>query len=466
MATPRQPGTLAVRPTKPGQIIKGKNIMEMQTTDHSPLTLVAGETLYQCGPNDICSDLPVAIRLALRDRIAKLRFYDIAALARQVKGDTLGVDVNRKWAGQKGTKVLFADWMMGHDWANVRAICKALPDLESKSTEYYAKKGKPVPRAKPKPSKQVPVEDIPMPHKDTSEILKLAKAAAAEMDNSVQAAVQTEIAAMRTQLEKVNQARPILVTVSAPGKEPVTTSLPAQHKSFNTLLKLAATRDARGNALNIWMTGPAGSGKTTAAENVAKALDLPFQFTGAVDNEFKLLGFIDANGKCVRTPFREAYEHGGIFLQDEVDGCHAGALLALNAALANGHCDFPDGIVQRHPDCIIIAAANTWGQGATHEYVGRSKLDSASLDRYVMLAWDYDEELERNTCGNPEWARKVQAIRAKIAAHGIKHIVSPRASYVGAAMLAKGFSEDEVLGMVIRKGLTEQQWAQVNGGRY
>ena len=176
-----------------------------------------------------------------------------------------------------------------------------------------------------------------------------------------------------------------------------------------------------------------------------------------------MIGFIDAGGRCVRTQFREAYENGGVFLLDEVDGCHPAALLALNAALANGYCDFPDGQVKRHKDCVIIAAANTWGQGATHEYVGRAKLDAASLDRFVMMAWEYDEDLERETCGNEAWARKVQTWRRSIMSKGIKAILSPRASYDGASLLANGFSEADVIELVVKKGLTADQWRTITG---
>ena len=44
------------------------------------------------------------------------------------------------------------------------------------------------------------------------------------------------------------------------------------------------------------LVGPAGSGKTTIGMHVAKALGRTFYFTGAVDNVFKLNGYMDANG--------------------------------------------------------------------------------------------------------------------------------------------------------------------------
>jgi hypothetical protein len=231
-----------------------------------------------------------------------------------------------------------------------------------------------------------------------------------------------------------------------------------QHQCFPQLLRAASARMADGGRLSVWLSGPAGSGKTTAARNVAKALSLPFYFTGSIDTEYKLLGFTNASGQVVSRPFRTAWEKGGIFLMDEIDGSLPPAVLALNAALANGICDFPDGAIERHPDCVVIAAANTWGAGATSEYVGRMRLDAASLDRFIQMEWPIDEVLETATAPNKEWCFKVQSYRRKVASRGLKHMITPRATYYGAALLAAGMDEDAVLAMTIRKGLSEDQW--------
>lgn len=237
--------------------------------------------------------------------------------------------------------------------------------------------------------------------------------------------------------------------------------LGVQHAKFQALLDLCRLRDGQGEALNVWLAGPAGSGKTTAARNVARALGLPFMFNGAIDAEHKLLGFQDAQGRVVRRPFREAFEHGGVYLFDEVDGSHPSALLPFNAAISIGQCDFPDAIVSRHPDCIVIAAANTYGQGATHDYVGRLKQDQTFLDRFIQMAWGYDDELEEAIAGNSAWVKKVQAIRQACDDIGIRHVVSPRASIQGAAMLKGGFDEATAMDLAVRKGLPLAEWTMV-----
>ena len=223
------------------------------------------------------------------------------------------------------------------------------------------------------------------------------------------------------------------------------------HRDFPTLLKLASLRH------HVFMVGPAGSGKTTLASQVAEALGLSFYFTGALLQKYELLGYMDATGRYVGTSFRSAYEHGGVFLFDEVDSSDASALVAFNAALEQPQTDFPDGMVKRHPDFVAIAAGNTYGRGADRVYVGRTQLDGATLDRFTVWNLDYDEDLERALAGNDTWVDRVQALRAAALRLGIRHIISPRASYKGAAQLAAGFTRTQVEDMTVFKGLDPAQ---------
>lgn len=227
------------------------------------------------------------------------------------------------------------------------------------------------------------------------------------------------------------------------------TNLGDQHYQLPVLLKILSTK------LNVYLVGPAGSGKTHAAIQVAKALNVPFHFTGAVASEFKLTGFMDAQGRIVSTEFRNAYENGGLFLFDEIDGSYPQAVLAFNAALANDYMDFPDKRIDRHENFYCIAAANTYGQGTDRQYIGRNQLDGASLDRFVFLDWNYDEALERVLAKNDEWVDYVQKIRTYVIKQKIRHIVSPRASIFGARLLEQGLSKDVVEQAVLWKGIDE-----------
>ncbi|MGE0716290.1 MAG: AAA family ATPase [Alphaproteobacteria bacterium] len=213
---------------------------------------------------------------------------------------------------------------------------------------------------------------------------------------------------------------------------------------------------------HVYLVGPAGSGKTTIAEQVAEALGIPFLFCGALDNKYALTGFRDAHGNVARTPFRDAYENGGLFLLDEIDASHASVPLTLNAALANGKMDFPDAIVPRHPDFRCIAAANTFGAGADRVYVGRSQLDAATLDRFAMLPMDYDEKLEAHMgASHPAWVRRVQAFRRATRALALRVVVSPRATLRGCRLLAAGLPMERVEEVALWRGMDDATRAKV-----
>jgi hypothetical protein len=259
--------------------------------------------------------------------------------------------------------------------------------------------------------------------------------------------IKSEIENIKSEIESIRVRKPIEVKVNLENKE--TKDLGTQHYQFPVLLNILSTK------LNVYLVGPAGSGKTTAAMKCAEALDIPFHFTGAIASEFKLTGFINAQGQIVSTEFRKAYENGGLFLFDEIDASYPQAVLAFNAALANDYMDFPDKKIERHKNFYCIAAANTFGQGADRQYIGRNQLDAASLDRFVFIDWKFDEKLERELANNDEWVDFVQEIRKVIVTLKIRHVVSPRASFFGAKLLAAGLSRELVEESVIWKGLED-----------
>lgn len=254
-----------------------------------------------------------------------------------------------------------------------------------------------------------------------------------------------------------------VLTVDADGVD-IGVLPPMRHQKLETLLKVCSSRDVNGYRLNAWLAGPAGSGKTKAASQVAEALGLEFGFHGAMTMEHQLLGFVDAGGTYHPTQFTMLYSKPGLCLLDELDAGSSEALLALNAALANGQMSLPNGeIVKRHPDFVCIGAGNTWGGGATADYIGRAKIDVAFLDRFVRLGWDYDVKLERALSGNEEWARRVQAVRKAAEKHGIKTVISPRATIHGAALIRQGFTPDEAAELTYLAGLTPDQVKMLEG---
>ena len=229
--------------------------------------------------------------------------------------------------------------------------------------------------------------------------------------------------------------------------------LGAQHCLFPTLLTYIQA------GIMPFITGGAGGGKTTAAEMVAKALELPFYSLSLSSQTgvHALLGYNDANGNYVSTDFRRAFAGGGVFILDEIDNGNANVLAVLNTALANGHCSFADKSIARHADFKLIATANTVGRGGSTQFVGRNPIDGATLDRFAMIHWSYDEAFEFKLAGNDQWVKRVQAIRKAAESLNSKLIISPRASINGAKLLAVGVLQSEVEEAVIFKGLPKDE---------
>lgn len=303
-----------------------------------------------------------------------------------------------------------------------------------------------------RPPQPVPATPAPAPAPAapaTNDVAAAIAAAIAAALAGLQTGAGTDEAAVIALIAK--HSRHLTVTIETKEPQPPRT-LPdeARHAVFADVLRLVARN------VNIFLVGPAGCGKTTLAEQVARALGLDFYFTGAISSEYKLSGFIDAQGRIVSTPFRNAYQNGGLFLFDEIDGSLPGAVMSFNAALANGHADFPDKNICRHADFRVIGAANTFGAGADRLYVGRNQLDASTLDRFFMLPMAYDDDLEAAIVGDRDtygWLDRVRAVRRAVATLKLRHIVSPRSTLHGLTALEAGVSRKTVEAGTIFKSL-------------
>lgn len=216
----------------------------------------------------------------------------------------------------------------------------------------------------------------------------------------------------------------------------------------------------------VMQVGPAGCGKTTIGQHVAKALNLPFYITSTINEAHQLTGFIDGYGKYHTTPFRQAFEFGGVWVADEIDAWDASALLTANAALANGYSQFPDrpDPIAKNSNFRMVATANTFGNGADRIYIGRNELDAASLDRFAIVNVDYDLTLEKHFAnGNDRWLNHCWEVRRKVNDKKIRHVVSSRAIAMGSAALSIGLNWKEVEEIYLFKGMNETDRKKVLG---
>ena len=317
-----------------------------------------------------------------------------------------------------------------------------------------------------------PPPTAPMPTTTTTDDAASQIAAILQSIAGRLSSVETDISKLRVDATTATDTRPRITTIVVNDTPIIAIPDTLHHKQFPKLVEIVARLRATTSPvripINVWLSGPTGSGKTTAAENLAELLRLPFVAIPALATKYDVSGFMDANGRIVSTPFRDAFISGGVLLLDECDASMPDALLAINAALANGYASFPDGMHKRHQDCIVIAAGNTWGHGATSSYVGRAKLDAAFLDRFaVSLYWDYDPNLEI-AIGNPDnngdiasWYDAVTHLRAAVQTHPANAIVSPRRMFAGAQLLRSGASRTLIVETVFATIAGHDSWPTI-----
>lgn len=205
----------------------------------------------------------------------------------------------------------------------------------------------------------------------------------------------------------------------------------------------------------VYLSGPAGSGKNHTVEQISKELGMNFYFSNSVQQEFKLTGFIDAGGRYQETEFYKACmdEHDSIFFLDEMDASIPEVLVLLNAAIANGYFEFPNGRVELK-NVHFVAAGNTMGSGADELYTGRLVLDQATLDRFAIIEFDYDINIELSiTKGNKQLIDFVHELRKQSGAKGIRATFSYRCLTMVTKLEKSNLDLKEILKISVFGGL-------------
>ncbi len=269
--------------------------------------------------------------------------------------------------------------------------------------------------------------------------------------------------------DEIRKKNPKKLEINLITDQGTTTIQEHQHYKFPLVMSVLSV------GLNLALYGQAGTGKSYMAKKASEALKRDFYTVSfnALSSKADILGFIDANGIYHASAFRQAYEHGGIFLADELDACNSGVATIMNSAIANNICTFADNnTIQAHKDFLFIAAMNTTGSGGNHKYTSRSRLDAATLDRFCFIELDHDAELEKAMIGLPatsnpvkltkggqvtteDWLGIVCKFRNYIETKKIDVVVSARASLYGAKLASIGVGKDHLLDMLLFKGMNK-----------
>lgn len=255
--------------------------------------------------------------------------------------------------------------------------------------------------------------------------------AAVEKTMAEGAKLKAENADLSAKLEEAGRKSRV-IKIERPDGTTLTLKDTILPKHFDRVLALCNMRK------NVLLVGPAGCGKTHAAELAAAALGLKFASVSCTAgmSEATLTGRVrpklQGDDLFQTTDFLDCYEGGGVFLFDEFDAADPNLLLVVNTALANGYCNVPnrDGATRakRHQDFVAVATANTFGRGATRVYAGRNQLDEATLDRFRIgfIECDYDRTLEQALCPDDELRRWGWAVRDAIDKAQLRRVMSTR----------------------------------------
>lgn len=229
------------------------------------------------------------------------------------------------------------------------------------------------------------------------------------------------------------------------------------------------------NNIDVYLHGPAGTGKSTIAQQVAEALGIEYYYISAVMLKSELEGFVDAKGEYVATAFYNAVKNGGLFCFDEVDQTDAEVMKAFNTFLAQRVYCFPNGEkVKAHDNFKVICCANTIGRGASSEYASAYQLDASTLDRFAFLKVDYCEAFDAFICGLPvenkpkkynanneditanDIFEYVRDLRQALAASGCNYTVSARGINRLRTLLAAGMTVKDAKNAAFFSGWNSQ----------
>lgn len=185
---------------------------------------------------------------------------------------------------------------------------------------------------------------------------------------------------------------------------------------------------------NIWMVGPAGCGKSTMARMTAKELNLPYLCIscGIGTSATEFLGYKYPTRES--TKFAEYYAKPSIILIDEMTALDPAVGQVLNAALANDEIETTTDLVSRNPECIIIATSNTFGSGASRQYVANNQLDASTIDRFIGGIIEVDYSVDYESQYDVDVVNYVWKLRECIKACNIRRIASTRMIQSGTRM--------------------------------
>lgn len=245
-------------------------------------------------------------------------------------------------------------------------------------------------------------------------------------------------------------------------------TMEVMHKSGENLAKILAMKDQDNLPFNVYVHGPAGTGKSHFIYEMIKSskLDHEYMVFTPYTPEWKITGFVEATGKPVYSPFFRAFaERGCPFIIEEMDNMSQENQALMNLALSQGVFSFPWGTFKKKEGFRVIGLGNTT-KGATSLHQGRRGFDDSFSSRFLFFEWKEDDKQEQKLAKQiaeskgTSWAIWIQKIRQYARKNFNDFSVTPRATYQGSCLLASGLHPYLVAKMTVFKGMLDLETEQ------
>jgi hypothetical protein len=287
---------------------------------------------------------------------------------------------------------------------------------------------------------------------------KVREIASEEASRAVDAATDKAVETLKA---TVNDLAPRVTVIELRRPDALPVAIEGAHYLMPRLLRLM------GAGIHVYLWGPPGSGKTTAALQAAKALGLDAELDtlDASTPKSHILGYRNLDKSPAETAFSRAYPTNAVYVADETDNASAGVQTLFNSALANHRAPFAWGMLDRGERFVFTGTGNTPGR-KTPMFPDRHPMSAAFADRLYFIHWPLDPAIEQRAAGLPlsappyrreytctpaVWGKWVQDVRAYAASAAPTLMVTPRATLTGLQALAIGETPEEVAhGLVFR----------------